>query len=106
MGVISHFYGPALSACHLPRSLTLLAGGGGGGGSAARALRVAPDKRRHSINIINTRGRNKLFISYLFNFSDLLESYISLLVWRRRLGRSGWMMLSVGSGGITAALCE
>lgn len=35
-----------------------------------------------------------MFISYLFNFSDLLESYISLLVWRRSLGLSGWMMLS------------
>lgn len=37
---------------------------------------------------------NKLFISYLFNFSDLLEQYISLLVWRHSLGLSGWMMLS------------
>lgn len=35
-----------------------------------------------------------MFISYLFNFSDLLEPYISLLVWRHSLGLSGWMMLS------------
>lgn len=35
-----------------------------------------------------------MFICYLFNFSDLLEPYISLLVWRHSLGLSGWMMLS------------
>lgn len=35
-----------------------------------------------------------MFIRYLFNFSDLLEPYISLLVWRHSLGLSGWMMLS------------
>lgn len=30
----------------------------------------------------------------MFNFSDLLEPYISLLVWRHSLGLSGWMTLS------------
>lgn len=30
----------------------------------------------------------------MFNFSGLLEPYISLLVWRHLLGLSGWMTLS------------